>query len=116
MATEDSDAGDVETAVTGEDVDEYARSVVGNVCDTEDVIEAVSGDRLLAVEENEEVVVGVDVIEAVRGDKLLVVEENEVVAVGVGIPAGEGIADVERDVGGDRGLLHDCLLLCIDFE
>ena len=27
-----------------------------------------------------------------------------------------GMADVERDVGGDRGLLHDCLLLCIDFE
>ena len=26
------------------------------------------------------------------------------------------IVDVERDVGGDRGLLHDCLLLCIDFE
>ena len=31
MANEDSDAGDVGTAVKDVDVDEYARSVVGNV-------------------------------------------------------------------------------------
>ena len=66
--------------------------MVGNVWDTEDVTVAVGEDELVAV------------------------EEDVLVAVGVRFPVCTGMADVERDVGGDRGLLHDCLLLCIDFE
>ena len=92
MANEDSDIGDVETAVKDVDVDEYAGGKVGNVWDTDDVIVAVGEDELVAV------------------------GEAVVVAVGVRFPVDEGIADVERDVGGDNGLLNDCLLLCIDFE
>ena len=88
------------TAVKDVDADEYAGSVVGNTEDTEDVIVAVGEDVIVVVEE----------------DAVVAVEVDAVVAVEVRIPMAEGVADAERDVGGVTDLLHDCLLLCIDFE
>ena len=75
------------------DADEYTGSVVGNTGDTEDVI----------------VVVGEDLIVVFEEDTVVTVEVDAVVAV-------EGVADTERDVWGVTDLLHDCLLLYIDFE
>ena len=94
-------AGMIEAEDVDVDADECTGSVLGNTGDTEDEIVAV----------------GEDVIEVVEEDTVVAaVELDAVVAVEVRIPMAEGVADEERDVGGVTDLLHDCLLLCIDFE